>query len=84
VLERLERIDELRRRAAPPRELLAELRALLRDGEAWAAAEGDQASGAKRQLGRLASALAEGQPRRREEPSEDGRQKGVVARDALV
>ena len=46
VVARLERIDELRRRvgrgdgAAP--ELLAELRALVPEAEAWATVEGDQ------------------------------------------
>jgi hypothetical protein len=45
LLERLERIDELRRSSTPAAEtggaLLGELRALVGDAEAWARAEGD-------------------------------------------
>jgi len=40
VLARLERIEELRV-GGPPGELLAELRALVAEAEAWARAEGD-------------------------------------------
>lgn len=43
VLERLERIDAMRREAAGPAELLDELRCLLREAEAWAALEGGDA-----------------------------------------
>jgi hypothetical protein len=39
VLERLERIDALRRDGAPAAELLAEVRSLLTEGERWMAAE---------------------------------------------
>jgi hypothetical protein len=39
VIERLDRIEELKRRGSSPRELLGELRRLLREGEAWLAAE---------------------------------------------
>jgi hypothetical protein len=39
VLARLERIESLDRRHAPPDELLAELRALLGEAEAWTRAE---------------------------------------------
>jgi hypothetical protein len=39
VLARLERIDALERDQAPPGELLAEMRALLGEAEAWARAE---------------------------------------------
>jgi hypothetical protein len=39
VIERLERIDRLRRGGAPAAVLLAEVRALLADGERWLAAE---------------------------------------------
>ena len=35
VLARLDRIDALDREGAPPGELLAELRGLLREAEAW-------------------------------------------------
>jgi len=39
LLERLDRIEALDRANAEPRELLGELRALLREAEAWARAE---------------------------------------------
>ena len=39
VLERLERIDALRREGAPTADLLAEVRGLLAEGERWIAAE---------------------------------------------
>jgi hypothetical protein len=40
VIERLERIEALERAAASPAELLAELRGLLHDAEAWVRVEG--------------------------------------------
>jgi hypothetical protein len=47
VLERLRRIETLEFRGAPARELLDELRALVREAEAWARTEGDaRAAGA--------------------------------------
>ena len=39
VLERLERIDALRREGAPAADLLAEVRSLLAEGERWLVAE---------------------------------------------
>jgi hypothetical protein len=39
VIERLERIDALRREGAPAADLLAEVRSLLAEGERWLAAE---------------------------------------------
>ena len=45
MLERLERIDAMRREAAGPTELLGELRRLLHEAEAWTRAEGDERSG---------------------------------------
>jgi hypothetical protein len=39
VLERLERIDALRREGAPATTLLTEVRSLLAEGERWLAAE---------------------------------------------
>jgi hypothetical protein len=42
VLERLERIDALRGGDAAAPELLDELRALVREAEAWARVEGDE------------------------------------------
>jgi hypothetical protein len=47
VLERLRRIEELERRRAPSQELLAELRKLVRDGEAWLRAEREPAPAAE-------------------------------------
>jgi hypothetical protein len=41
VLARLERIEALDREDAPPSLLLPELRALVREAEAWARREGD-------------------------------------------
>jgi hypothetical protein len=48
VLERLARIEGLEGRQAPARELLGELRELVREAEAWARVEGgpQRASGA--------------------------------------
>ena len=40
MIERLDRIDALDRAAAGPAELLAELRGLLHDAEAWVRVEG--------------------------------------------
>ena len=40
VIERLDRIDALNRATASPAELLAELRGLLQDAEAWVRVEG--------------------------------------------
>ena len=40
MIERLERIDALDRATAGPVELLAELRGLLHDAEAWVRVEG--------------------------------------------
>lgn len=42
VIERLARIEALEREGAPPRALLAEVRELLREGEAWLDAEGGE------------------------------------------
>jgi hypothetical protein len=53
VLDRLERIDELERR------LLAEVRALVLEGERWAAAEGDGAETARAALARCRRILAQ-------------------------
>jgi hypothetical protein len=43
VMHRLERIEALEREGARPQTVLAEVRELLREGEAWLAAEGDGA-----------------------------------------
>lgn len=55
VLERLERIDALRASNAPAAELLAELRALVGEAEAWARHEGGEAGEAA--AARLRAAL---------------------------
>jgi hypothetical protein len=41
VLQRLERIERLERERAHPQALLAELRELVREAQAWSRAEGD-------------------------------------------
>ena len=45
VIERLDRIDALNRATASPAELLAELRGLLHDAEAWVRVEGGDDAG---------------------------------------
>jgi len=44
VIERLERIEALDRATADPAELLAEVRGLLHDAEAWVRLEGGEAA----------------------------------------
>ena len=56
VLERFERIESMRRANAGPVELLEELRALLREAEAWVREEGGDAGSVA--VGRLRKALA--------------------------
>jgi hypothetical protein len=46
VIDRLDRIEALDRDGAPPGALLEELRALVRDAEAWARTEGDDRAAA--------------------------------------
>ena len=55
VLARLSRIEQLDRAAASRGELLAELRGLLADAEAWSRAEGGDAG--ERAVEKLRSAL---------------------------
>jgi hypothetical protein len=55
ILERLERIETLDRRRAPPAVILAELRTLIGEAEAWSRAEGGE--DAKRAVDGLRSAL---------------------------
>jgi hypothetical protein len=52
VMERLERIEALQRAEAPAAALLAEVRKLLREGEAWLVAEGPRGGGALAALDR--------------------------------
>lgn len=56
VLERLVRIERLRRDGALPAVLLGELRALLLEAEAWSRVEGGDVG--ERAVGRLRDALA--------------------------
>jgi hypothetical protein len=56
ILERLERIDDLRRGDAPAGALLDEVRALLADAEDWVRAE-DVPDGAARAVERSREAL---------------------------
>jgi hypothetical protein len=59
VLERLGRIEALEREGAPDRSLLAEVRALLVEAEAWLAVESSGAERAESALERCREALAE-------------------------
>ena len=56
MIERLERIETLDRATADPAELLAEVRGLLHDAEAWVRVEGGDAG--EDAVERLRSALA--------------------------
>lgn len=56
IVERLGRIDRLRHEGAPAADLLAELRSLLGEAEAWAQVEGGDAG--ERAVSRLRAALA--------------------------
>lgn len=56
MLERLERIEALDRHGADARDLVAELRALLTEAEAWSRREGGDAGA--RAVADLRSALA--------------------------
>jgi len=59
VLRRLERIEALDRERAAPTALLAEVRALLSEAEAWVAVEGPGSEAAEEALDRCRDALAE-------------------------
>ena len=59
VLQRLRRIEMLEREGAPARSLLAEVRALLEEADAWLAVEGAGTEGAEAALERCREALAE-------------------------
>ena len=58
VLRRLRRIEALEREHAPARSLLAEVRALLVEAEAWVATERGETDGAELALERCRNALA--------------------------
>jgi hypothetical protein len=57
VLARLDRIEALDRSGTPAGVLLAEVRALLVEAEAWVRAEGDVGDRAARALDRCAAAV---------------------------
>jgi hypothetical protein len=56
VVDRLNRIEALEREGAHPKALLAELRELVREAEAWARVEGDER--AEQAVDRCREALA--------------------------
>ena len=56
ILERLDRIEHLRRESAPASTLLEELRELMREAEDWSRLEGGEAG--ERAAARLRAALA--------------------------
>jgi hypothetical protein len=56
LIRRLERIDALEREGAHPATMLAELRELVREAEAWARIEGDER--AQRAVERVAEVMA--------------------------
>ena len=56
VMRRLDRIEALEREGAHPTTLLAELRELVREAEAWSRVEGDER--AQRAVERVERALA--------------------------
>jgi hypothetical protein len=58
VLHRLERIEALDREGAPMRSVLAEVRSLLAEAEAWVAAEGGGTDLAEQALRRCRDAVA--------------------------
>ena len=58
MLRRLGRIEALERERAPARSILAEVRALLEEAEAWVAREGGEADLAEAALERCRDALA--------------------------
>jgi hypothetical protein len=60
VLDRLERIDALRKADAPAGVLLGEVRSLLSEAEAWVEADGSGEQ-AETALGRCREALAAGE-----------------------
>jgi hypothetical protein len=59
VLERLKRIQTLERRGSPAEELLAELRELVAEAEAWVRVEPGPTAGAEDAIERLRQAVGE-------------------------
>jgi hypothetical protein len=68
VLRRLERIEQLERERAPARSLLAEVRALLEEAEAWIRSERDGTDLAEQALVRCRDAVGG----RAGEPADEG------------
>jgi hypothetical protein len=60
VIERLDRIETLKRAGAPAESLLGEVRALLRDGEAWLASEPGGTERAREVLARCEERMGAG------------------------
>jgi hypothetical protein len=71
VLRRLRRIEALEREGAPRRWVLAEVRALLEEAEAWIAAEGPGADLAEAALARCRDSFAAGGRGARLQPGEE-------------
>lgn len=59
VIRRLERIETLQGAHAPAADLLAEVRQLLREGEAWLAVEHGEGASANGEAGHVQTAAAE-------------------------
>ena len=59
VLRRLERIEALERRGSPAEAVLAELRALVAEAEAWVRVEPGPTDGAEDAIERLRTAVSE-------------------------
>ena len=59
VIRRLERIETLQGARAPAADLLAEVRQLLREGEAWLAVEHGEGASANGEAGHVQTAAAE-------------------------
>lgn len=60
MIERLARIEALEREGAPPRAVLAEVRELLREGEAWLEGERAESDSASEALERCRLAYEAG------------------------
>jgi hypothetical protein len=77
VISRLERIETLQGEHAPSATLLAEVRQLLREGEAWLAAE-------RRGSGRAPAAGLGGDPTTAAAAALDGCRRSLDAREEVV
>jgi len=61
VLDRLDRIESLQRGPVAPRDLLGEVRALLRDVEAWVRSDPAAAGRTEEAIGRVRDAFERGE-----------------------